>query len=87
MKLCVSQPMMTALTLSCTAVSLIHPALAPWASFQFLQNSKLVPSGLHSSSERSLLTFEFIPNTFCTCCFFPTCLLINDRLPYLGGDQ
>ena len=64
MKLCVSQPMMTALTLSCAAVSLIHPALAPWASFQFLQNSKLVPSGLYSSSERSLLTFEFIPDTF-----------------------
>ena len=64
MKLCVSQPMMTALTLSCAAVSLIYPALASWASFHFLQNSKLVPSGLYSSSERSLLTFEFIPDTF-----------------------
>ena len=64
MKLCVSQPMMTALTLSCAAVSLIYPALASWASFHFLQNSKLVPSDLHSSSERSLLMFKFIPDTF-----------------------
>ena len=43
MKLCMNQPMMTALTLSCAAVSLIYPALASWASFSSYKTPSWFP--------------------------------------------